>query len=1521
MLLLGMPLAFGQNAEIPPICKKRAAELGSDPATIESAYLQTLGTLSTQVNDPRSDLVRYFKDCSESPLKCPGFFRAENPFHVKLFCDREIFNKAVYAQALQNNRILRECDVSKELFYTYPYEQDQKFQQACMTTQKESKVPVARQRQEQIEGLYHDANRTIQKFLAQSQLPEGFSYAIYKAAEAFGYGTVDAPRVEEGKMFAAFAAQLFHVLSYQFKDRRTQSSGARAAELYQKILTEFSQEKYGINFPLLSGKGQAYLDSIDRDRIDQLDYSEKPSSTYVARATIAQEFDPYFQQRLKEERAYYDLFHGFLPYHFIRSSIAKLLHTLQQKKKSQADWVLKNQDAFAAWADKDVVCLHHENTYCRSPKVVGLDPAEKKRREHLREIRITFLKKFWSELRVFPDTSGAFVLTFNPEESQLSERAHIYGGSMVTDLNQKMAAVNDLCWANVMPYYKYEEELASQKEAAFARVIGPLNEKMNAFLKIPRLNYLLKEEAFTSKIELPFDLGDELIRRCVTQGRVFGPTSLSYRLSPAEEKKREQNYKRNPLASKYGYPVNYATDTENDKYADPRVKFLPPAYQLTLADINEVEDDISTALDAEIWTLDKMFFTTSDTEIRKFMNASAGKRFVSILDYAVRNPSEAMGQTVADLLFTTDQHEHAIMQRIQAIYYVSIAVGVITLPFSAYSIPMFLASTSTFGLAIASHRMKIKKLESIQKDISMAAHTFNMPTNEAIELHGYYRNLLKDAKNLYYLELALYIPLNAVALVKGISTLARIWKEDQKLIALARTFKYEGALAKLSAQKKALLSLPSVKAALLDPQLGTDVFESIIAATKAPGTPQEIAELLKKKLTVEIPDHLVADVKPLPVTSLAPVSSLGRGVMKVQNFLLNLVSRYLGKEDMIRSLIRIRKLCASKSKGYFAETINRLMKDGKLAADEVERILEGSAFIVRGGRVVPAFVAQLDDVFLEFMTRNVAKNRAVQENISHMFYSGALGDAETWEKLLRRIMEKGIVFSTIEDTKGFLKYLKFLNLEQRSMVKYVFRGFRTEQLVARNAHLIDHVDEYLQLEKYARYATYTSVYENLLAFVSNPAVNREGLTFDDIARWMKSEAPTDFDLYQIRKAYEAGIYRSFLEPMKDTVDNLRKAKVTGKNRMFKEFLGYNEKSAAQFKKTFAKAFAKSGDYKKSYLRAIEFTERSQWLERDCFLRYADVRTKTAEVFSHFSRYAAWGSATVTYMANNHEKYDQQKVIDMEFLTRALYNILISQWASSAKVAPSARPGVGFVNKTWDIWKAGLPVAGLDFFAYPKINAAYWDTDDELQAELSAEMLQAPDVEKRLFEIFRKYPDLKQTIDQKTLAWKAMIEKYQGVENDPAHDEEMYREFVNFGLIEEFKQDPDYEQALLEGLKEVHYNELYENREADRLYQENVASRGASDPRVPDFTFRSNTSMGGDYNESLDRLLVLRTTDMLVDSPANVLRTHYVTKALCQLRHTKAMSTLKALGIYTGFKLVTDMARNMALAKMTQTTGK
>ncbi|MCB0307741.1 MAG: hypothetical protein KDD48_00095 [Bdellovibrionales bacterium] len=1508
-----MSSLFAQSVDLPSICTDRAKAIriqanhdgNSVSQVAQSAYLQTLRELRNQTNDPDSLIFKNSRACASNPVYCPLIFSKADTFHLRLFCDREIFNRILVTEDQKAAQTLRKCKFSRELFYTYPYEQDLSFQNDCLLPSNEvsnalgdaSRIKRAEDTMASIRTQYIQTLGAIEAELNASHFKEAFAYAIYKVQEIMGYGSVAPDQIQSIQKLSRFALSILNPIGKRYGDPRVQHSANQARQVYEAIFKEFSNGQYGATFPALSKETQAYLNAIDDTQSKALynpDTLIAQSTTMVSQTSGLYAFANVDVQALEKDRAYYDLFHGFLPYQFIRASIAKLLIIIQKKKYKHIQAFLTQKDRFVAWADRDIVCRQHQHTFCLSSKVPGLTKTEKDRRQNIENLRHEFLGKFWSDIK-----NGTFKLTYNPEVSTKDERDYIYTESFVREFNQKSKDLNDFCWAHAVPQDTYEKQIKSSQ--AFSTLLPLLQVKINTFLKIPRIGYLLKEETITKALDFPINFGEDLIRKCLTKGAVVGPI--------------EPKTKTEMPPSTYG-PYRTTTVLERP-YKHPKDMYVRSTFSLSLQDLHHLETLILKDLGKELWSYNQWFFWRSHQDITNLLVQSVSKYFLSLVDYALSKPSAYLGHALMELLFEKDALEQRFTTRQYYLHGAALLISVVLIPFTVFSIPAMIASLCSFDLIMTAQGIKIKHLEGAQAEINTAARTFNITVEASIALHAYFRPQIDDIKVSRQLEAVLFIPLNAFAIAKGSWRLMRILVADQKLIATARTFKYEALLAKLAPSQKAILSLPSVENALLNLSTDSEIVEETLRLAKELD-PEQLSQYINNALKLDIDVPTPPKPKAIPTKLIQPISSTRKAAISIQNGFLRLLSKFKGNTVIVAVAGTLQKLCSKHCQLYFSQTIDDLLEKGQITMDDALQILKGTNYIVEDGRVIPKILKLVEEDFFKFLSSNVAHKPELIQSFKQMFYGADLGDAETWQRLLSNLVAKGIRFDHQEDLKNFLKCLKFLNLEHTNLWKYMVKGAFTRQIHHRIDFIVDHIDDYMKIAAYDRHKTYIQFYDWVEAFINDPIKNKSNYTFREIAQWIKKDIDTDFDLSVIQK--NIAKYRQVVNDQKETIERLTNG---ARHNQLSEFHKWIQKSTGDFRKAFDRTMKQTGDFKDAYKNAHQFVESTQWIDRDCFLRYGEAQGKTAKTFKNFTKYAAWGSATLTYMWNNLDEYDSEKVFDMEFLSRALYNIVISQASSTSKAMPSNHNGIGFLNKNIDVWRAGLPMATIDLFAYPVLDHYIWDPTSEAEAEISAQMLQAENVEDRLFEIFAKYPNVKQAIDEKLRKWQELYKRYQPYDTakvDEDTEEEIYQQFLNNGLIQEFKDDADYENTIIESLKDVQYYEMYHNMRARKKYEDQaqIIDGNFDSPRLSIQT-KSMANLGA-FNESLDRYVILRSLDMVGDGPLNIWRTHYVTNTICKYRHTKSMGIVKALGYYTLFKLLIDNVKNAALANMTQTTG-
>jgi len=245
-------------------------------------------------------------------------------------------------------------------------------------------------------------------------------------------------------------------------------------------------------------------------------------------------------------------------------------------------------------------------------------------------------------------------------------------------------------------------------------------------------------------------------------------------------------------------------------------------------------------------------------------------------------------------------------------------------------------------------------------------------------------------------------------------------------------------------------------------------------------------------------------------------------------------------------------------------------------------------------------------------------------------------------------------------------------------------------------------------------------------------------------------------------------------------------------------------------------------------------------------------------------------------------------------------------------------GSGATKKMLDVaLKYGWTTSAIDFGGYTALNAAF-KKHDRLSREIRNQVLIEQGFPEKMRSFVERRPDIIGQMDEKFSKMNELWAKYEGTQG---REEEMYQEFLKFGLIEELKDDRKFHDVTKQILEDAFYMDAY----ADPL-SNNIDFFGISvtPPKWIDDAMNVVQIQSGAYGASpelaagIDRIIFYRMYDLPINPMAWVsyARSQMVYEVLCKMRLAPAASYSFAILLTAVLKISTDPIKYYARKNMT-----
>ncbi len=145
---------------------------------LDLAYSKTLTQLNDQLEDSESEMFKYLINCKNDEEQCHNYFDPTNPFHVRLFCDSQIYESmANFSFKKSHQDFQKNLKIAEKYSASLDFEEFAE-QEKRLKSSRESITTV-------LEKWANRISQLTQKAMRASVMPEAFSYILQKSYEDF----------------------------------------------------------------------------------------------------------------------------------------------------------------------------------------------------------------------------------------------------------------------------------------------------------------------------------------------------------------------------------------------------------------------------------------------------------------------------------------------------------------------------------------------------------------------------------------------------------------------------------------------------------------------------------------------------------------------------------------------------------------------------------------------------------------------------------------------------------------------------------------------------------------------------------------------------------------------------------------------------------------------------------------------------------------------------------------------------------------------------------------------------------------------------------------------------------------------------------------------------------------------------------------------------------------------------------------------------------------------------------------
>ncbi|HMQ10363.1 MAG TPA: hypothetical protein PKC21_06830 [Oligoflexia bacterium] len=1473
-----------------------------------------LNEIQVELNNNQSLINKHLRMCMVNERYCHIYFNPQNEIHQRWFCATHIYRNVLTDQYTQFNTLVERCGESSVMFHSsyFPASDHPAYQRDCYDRNGNSKLEYYKGQRNVVETEMHRYYQQIENRIHQSSKPEAMAYIIRKLDETLGeieYGDVRVTHQQYQIMRFANSLAQCTIGDNSSYNRRTLAATSDYAVFGQNILSmyegvpdsmvynpqqtyERSQmvdgftpiERFDPEVALFLNKEQYRINTAACDELPEEEkincilqsYSQLP---WLDRSETEQEVERRWQQLYEKnaraeqnrrvenlsEAAYPKIFRGFLPYQFYRTTNAKILMELQKMSVNQGRQFLATEQSFIDYAEQ-LVCGKSAFHFCQ---------------EQYQAKRIESRKKLYQNIK-----SGAYSITFHPTPQQTALRP-----SMVDLLNAKITDINDYCYNTAAQLkrrfdnetYNESYPLNAIGENERYELMGALEEKLQNLYTTPSFGSYFAHSSMIALLK--FD-AQARYKTCFNQGYIFGgplKTTESYRrmmedashgvISPAM---RHMHFKQRKLA---------------------------PDFQVSMANLQAVEQALQQDIMTELNILEqKRNLDTPEGQLN-FLKESIRSRVFALLDFALDNPSEGLGDAYCKLLDEANCDEVMKENMIKMAMIVPHVMALFLLP-GAGNIIIELAiigtAVSISGVATY-HMIVMRKNQQSQVDRSLAST--NISPQNAAYLQSYFREDIKNLNLILALELAIFVATDYVLLREGVKTINYIKKTGAFQKYFSRQMLIDHAIRIAPKGSVDFLNQYRYSRELFarSDQVSDQVFDDFIRALKE----GDGLNFARNNFPIHFPE-----INPSLTSQL--FSAVGDG--------LNYIWKRIWDMPLLRQVsINYYKLMYQYTNKWWVTTkrmieiLNEALQRGRINQQQFEELINGMPeVIIVNGKAVLKINSEIKALAGRFLDEYVMDTNGMRSFLEPFVYSDILSPQQ-WQRAIANFERTGRKILTKEDAKMFISVIKFSRREINSIADELRRSgqFVAGYYQKRTNFILDHIDEFLDVAHLER----LKQRQRFIQYLKQMGRTSED-EIDELHRFINQI--DDYDLH-----YAWNHQSEIAQKIDDITETLRAKPGSFLNdehvqyyiREQQQYVDYFFKSLDQalgignapvIRRIRTKRYGspEHRNFTDAYAEARHKTRMRKTIHGECSLPNSPVKKIANKVMANQAKQISLVSNMWGYVSVKYDDYDVHQGLDLEWITRLAYDLAVPQLGTHLSMKALTSGEKRALSKMGLEWLGGIPVSAVEFGGYWFFSEYLWNSSNQAEALFAKEVRQSENLPKDFAELFKDYPEIYQGVMQRL----EKVENFLIHEHPPVvmNDEFLYDLAVKEGLIEEvLESDADFEKELLDALSDFMYDEAYDNRPQSnfpilgnkvRLFGDGFKSRE---------WLLENQDIPASVHESVDRIMFYRLFDLFPNSQIKYIRSQLVYSMLCKYRYSQRVTVPAAIAVFAIIKGATD----------------
>ncbi len=1133
------------------------------------------------------------------------------------------------------------------------------------------------------------------------------------------------------------------------------------------------------------------------------------------------------------------LFKGTLKEKYILNGAEIIRLEMLKKSQSEAKQIISDDKRFETFAIKTLCKTSFE--FCRFHQALVL-----KASQHARE-RLT---------RIQDDP------TYFAKQGSLLPKRHVFDETTLNQLNAHILNVNQYCKNNYKLKSRIDDESYLMQKEFF--------NKLKVFESDPSVLTLKNEPAFYTIFN--YD-PKRMHKACFSKGYAFEKT--------------------------LGH-----TDMYN-----VRVKYRDPILKITINDLKALESNLFKRLyKSQTEIQDHLLHLPNEAHMNEILKDNTRFQLEAFLSYLIRNPRASSAKYTCDLLKEANVQKMSSQSLVNAMLWAPLILAGSTMSVSS-AIPMdAFVSSASLGTSLSFTVLNLNNFINERNDLSLALLNQSLNQNDVTRD---FNDIDKDIN----MNLALSVP-EAVLLFpelkKTLRLIPYVSSKDYRTNYKVASWALDNLERKYPKQFEEIYKSPVMKEAmrhsfsnsnlsLQERSQLVDLFELQLKEEKgyAFALKQWPSEMMKRPL-------------------FDPIKALKKGT----DFVIE--KGWEGSKAVLTMFQPIRKMRVNmwlkrlKKMNYspmeeerIIYKLNLLKNNNMFNNDFIEEMVKSFERHHRG-KPFNFIKKEINKEGREIYVRNIHLHakRHVHDYISNTelalkkkYYNehqikeittylrdvlnGHLLTSDQINLLFKHLNNKLIL--SVKECKGLKSVLRHatsenINLKQSDLT-YI-KGIARYSYPKRVSHALEHIVEYLEIEKYLRLKRDVRLYEYL----------RE-------RKLSKDELEQVYDMLRIGDDDDLHLWTEKSYRLKKNKINNEANRVSNyeNNFYFKNYIVRLENDSNEFfmkieklnKNMTTQNFAK--DFRSVYIQ----TKVKNKIKYECEHPNSNSKKQTNLIYDSFTQYVSMGSNMYGFLSTNIDDYELKELlarVSFEIFFPFIGNYFGNKYFLSA--------GTSYWYKTYGSWlKFGLHYTVADALAYGSF-ASFLDPTDELYLYMEKIAMQNDKPADALSKLLDRYPKLKQSVLDKLDEFEHYTnEVTQNGLGDPSKINLLYEDALRRGFIEKVRYDPYIKEQMRDQAARLMYEASYQNEpyDADSMW------RFLND--LPQIRSATRLNINPVVAESLDRFLFYTGTELMFDMHSRYFRNYLTYYVLCHGRYAPmGLTGMHALIAYGVIKILNDQLK-------------